>query len=153
MLKKWQPKWQGEKSLQGQICGMETGLGIRQISLLSPCSGMRFDSDEMALQLLGKERYRYYLTAGVLYADDDIPPDLHRAFLRWIPTYPIFADTAQGHRLLQLWDQEMVKLINDGTLADIYRRNQLYDYYRGFIEEQEKSSDLMTINAVIEERN
>jgi polar amino acid transport system substrate-binding protein len=32
----------------------------------------------------------------------------------------------------------MVKLISDGTLADIYRRNQLYDYYRGFIEEQEK---------------
>ncbi|MGL5498485.1 MAG: hypothetical protein ACRDCQ_16190, partial [Aeromonas sobria] len=62
-----------------------------------------------------------------------------RVFLRWIPTYPIFADTEQGSRLQQLWDQEMVKLIRNGTLAEIYRRYQLYDYYQSFIKEQEQN--------------
>ena len=74
----------------------------------------------------------------MLYAKDDIPPNMHRAFLRWIPTYPIFADTTQGNRMMQLWDQEMVKLIRNGTLAETYRRYQLYDYYQSFIKEQEQ---------------
>jgi len=96
------------------------------------------DSHDMALQLLAKERYRYYLTAGVLYSADSIPANMNRTFLRWIPTYPIFADTEQGARLQQLWDQGMVGLIRSGTLAEIYRRYQLHVYYRGFIKELEQ---------------
>ncbi len=32
----------------------------------------------------------------------------------------------------------MVNLVRHGTLAEIYRRYQLYDYYRDFIEQQEQ---------------
>ncbi|WP_429214832.1 substrate-binding periplasmic protein [Aeromonas veronii] len=139
MLKKWQPKWQGEKSLQGQSVVWRRGWAFDKYIAVT-MQWHEIDSDEMALQLLGKERYRYYLTAGVLYANEDIPANLHRAFLRWIPTYPIFADTPQGNRMLQLWDKGMVELIRSGTLADIYKHYQLYDYYQGFIRELEQKA-------------
>jgi polar amino acid transport system substrate-binding protein len=73
MLQKWQPKWQGEKSLQGQSVVWRRGWAFEKYIAVT-MQWHEIDSDEMALQLLGKERYRYYLTAGVLYADDDIPP-------------------------------------------------------------------------------
>ena len=139
MLKKWQPKWQGEKSLQGQSVVWRRGWAFDKYIAVT-MQWHEIDSDEMALQLLGKERYRYYLTAGVLCANEDIPPNLHRAFLRWIPTYPIFADTPQGNRMLQLWDKGMVELIRSGNLADIYKHYQLYDYYQGFIRELEQKA-------------
>ncbi|MBS4686536.1 hypothetical protein J4G63_04660 [Aeromonas sobria] len=139
MLKKWQPKWQGEKSLQGQSVVWRRGWAFDKYIAVT-MQWHEIDSDEMALQLLGKERYRYYLTAGVLYAKDDILPNLHRAFLRWIPTYPIFADTPQGNRMMNLWDKGMVELIRSGNLADIYKHYQLYDYYQGFIRELEQKA-------------
>ena len=139
MIKKWQPTWQGEKSLQGQSVVWRRGWAFDKYIAVT-MQWHEIDSDEMALQLLGKERYRYYLTAGVLYANEDIPPNLHRAFLRWIPTYPIFADTPQGNRMLQLWDKGMVELIRSGTRADIYKHYQLYDYYQGFIRELEQKA-------------
>lgn len=136
MLKKWQLQWQGEKSLEGQKVMWRRGWAFDKY-IDATMKWHEIDSDEMAFQLLDKERYRYYLTAGVLFVDEAIPPDLHRAFLRWIPTYPIFADTQQGNRMLQLWDKGMVKLIRSGALAEIYKRYQLYDYYQGFIKELE----------------
>lgn len=102
MLKKWQPQWLGESSLKGQGVVWLRGWAFDKYIPVS----MRWheiDSHDMALQLLAKERYRYYLTAGV-----------------------------------QLWDQGMVNLVRHGTLAEIYRRYRLHDYYRGFIEEQEQ---------------
>ncbi|WP_033135979.1 substrate-binding periplasmic protein [Aeromonas finlandensis] len=137
MLKQWQPQWQGEKSLQGQSVLWRRGWAFDKYIPVT-MQWHEVDSHELALQLLDKGRYRYYLTAGVLYAADDTPANMYRTFLRWIPTYPIFADTQQGERILQLWDQGMVKLIRNGTLADIYKRYQLYDYYRGFIDAQEQ---------------
>ncbi|HHQ4465515.1 MULTISPECIES: substrate-binding periplasmic protein [Aeromonas] len=137
MLKKWQPQWQGEKSLEGQTVIWRRGWAFDKYIAVT-MQWHEIDSDELALQLLGKERYRYYLTAGVLYVDEAIPPELHRVFLRWIPTYPIFADTQQGNRMLQLWDKGMVELIRSGGLAEIYKHYQLYDYYQGFIEELEQ---------------
>lgn len=137
MLKKWQPQWLGESSLKGQGVVWLRGWAFDKYIPVS----MRWheiDSHDMALQLLAKERYRYYLTAGVLYSEDSIPANMHRTFLRWIPTYPIFADTEKGRTLQQLWDQGMVNLVRHGTLAEIYRRYRLHDYYRGFIEEQEQ---------------
>lgn len=137
MLKKWQPQWLGESSLKGQGVVWLRGWAFDKYIPVS----MRWheiDSHDMALQLLAKERYRYYLTAGVLYSEDSIPANMHRTFLRWIPTYPIFADTEKGRTLQQLWDQGMVNLVRHGTLAEIYRRYRLHDYYRGFIEEQER---------------
>lgn len=136
MLKKWQLQWQGEKSLEGQKVMWRRGWAFDKY-IDATMKWHEIDSDEMAFQLLDKERYRYYLTAGVLFVDEAIPPDLHRAFLRWIPTYPIFADTQQGNRMLQLWDKGMVELIRSGALAEIYKRYQLYDYYQGFIKELE----------------
>jgi hypothetical protein len=55
---------------------------------------------EMALQLLIKGRYRYYLTDGALYPEGSLPPELVQVFLRWIPTYPIFADPIMVKRKL-----------------------------------------------------
>jgi hypothetical protein len=46
---------------------------------------------------------------------------MNRTFLRWIPTYPIFADTERGARLQQLWDQGMVRLIRVTTGWNIAR--------------------------------
>ncbi len=137
MLKKWQPQWQGEQSLEGQTVIWRRGWAFDKYITVNML-WHEIDSDELALQLLGKERYRYYLTAGVLYVDEAIPPELHRVFLRWIPTYPIFANTQQGNRMLQLWDKEMVQLIRSGALAEIYKHYQLYDYYQGFIKELEQ---------------
>ncbi len=137
MLKKWRSQWQGEHSLSGQGVVWLRGWAFDKYIPVS----MRWheiDSHDMALQLLAKERYRYYLTAGVLYSADSIPANMQRIFLRWVPTYPIFADTEKGRSLQQLWDQGMVNLVRHGTLAEIYRRYQLYDYYRDFIEQQEQ---------------
>ncbi|MFB0768821.1 hypothetical protein ACEU5N_14185 [Aeromonas salmonicida] len=137
MLKKWQPQWLGENSLKGQGVLWLRGWAFDKYIPVS-MRWYEIDSHDMALQLLAKERYRYYLTAGVLYSADAIPANMNRTFLRWIPTYPIFADTERGARLQQLWDQGMVRLIRSGTLAEIYRRYQLHDYYRGFIKELEQ---------------
>ncbi|CAJ1898573.1 hypothetical protein PEKONANI_03748 [Aeromonas jandaei] len=145
MLKKWQPNWLGEKSLQGQSVVWRRGWAFNKY-ITVPMQWHEVNSDEMALELLGKERYRYYLTAGVLYADNDISPNLRRAFLRWIPTYPIFADTDQGKRMLQLWDKGMVDLIRNGTLAEIYKNYRLYDYYQGFIKELEQKATASPIS-------
>ncbi|MGN5171513.1 substrate-binding periplasmic protein [Aeromonas sp. 102P] len=136
MLKKWQLQWQGEKSLEGQKVIWRRGWAFDKYIHVT-MQWHEIDSDEMALQLLDKERYRYYLTAGVLYASE-VPSNLHRTFLRWIRTYPIFADTPQGNRMLQLWDKGMIELIRSGDLAEIYKRYQLYDYYQGFIKELEQ---------------
>ncbi|PKQ74931.1 hypothetical protein CJP16_16250 [Aeromonas sobria] len=138
MLKRWQPQWQGEISLKGQTVLWRRGWALEKY-LPVAMQWHEIDSDEIALQLLDKGRYRYYLTAGVLHTTDATPSNMYHVFLRWIPTYPIFADTEQGGRLQQLWDQEMVKLIRNGTLAEIYRRYHLYDYYQSFIKEQEQN--------------
>ncbi|MFM4992471.1 hypothetical protein ACEUCK_11095 [Aeromonas veronii] len=135
MLKQWQPQWRGERSLEGETVLWRRGWVLDKY-LPVTMRWHEIDSHEMALQLIGKGRYRYYLTAGVLHATDETPANMYRTILRWIPTYPIFADTEQGDRLLQLWDQEMVNLIRRGTLAEIYRRYHLYEYYRDFLEEQ-----------------
>ncbi|HBL02913.1 MAG TPA: hypothetical protein DDZ61_09925, partial [Aeromonas salmonicida] len=85
MLKKWQPQWLGENSLKGQGVLWLRGWAFDKYIPVS----MRWheiDSHDMALQLLAKERYRYYLTAGVLYSADSIPANMNRTFLRWIPT-------------------------------------------------------------------
>ncbi|WP_042012724.1 substrate-binding periplasmic protein [Aeromonas fluvialis] len=137
MLKKWQLQWQGEKSLEGQKVIWRRGWAFDKYIDVT-MKWHEIDSDEMAFLLLDKERYRYYLTAGVLFVHDSPPPDLHRVFLRWIPTYPIFADTQQGNRMLQLWDKGMVELIRSGALAEIYKHYQLYDYHQGFIKELEQ---------------
>lgn len=135
MLKQWQPQWRGERSLEGETVLWRRGWVLDKY-LPVTMRWHEIDSHEMALQLIGKGRYRYYLTAGVLHAADETPANMYRTILRWIPTYPIFTDTEQGERLLQLWDQEMVNLIRRGTLVEIYRRYHLYDYYRDFLEEQ-----------------
>jgi len=135
MLKQWQPQWRGERSLEGETVLWRRGWVLDKY-LPVTMRWHEIDNHEMALQLIGKGRYRYYLTAGVLHSADETPANMYRTILRWIPTYPIFADTEQGDRLLQLWDQEMVNLIRRGTLAEIYRRYHLYDYYRDFLEEQ-----------------
>ncbi|MGH1392353.1 MAG: hypothetical protein ACRAUZ_19700, partial [Aeromonas jandaei] len=102
-------------------------------------------SYEMALQLLEKERYRYYMTVGVLHVANPPPTSMSRIFLRWIPTYPVFSDSERGEKLQQLWDREMVKLIRSGELANIYRRHLLYDYYQGFIKEMEQKAKVAPI--------
>lgn len=139
MLKKWQPGWRGEPSLKDQRVLWQRGWSYDKYVAV-PMQWYEVDSHELALQLLERERYRYYLTAGVLYAADETPANMHRTFLRWIPTYPIFTDTKQGGRLQQLWEQGMIELIRSGTLAEIYRRYQLYDYYQGFIKELEQKA-------------
>ncbi|MNC74246.1 hypothetical protein D3C81_2179160 [compost metagenome] len=73
----------------------------------------------------------------MLYPKGELPSDMSRIFLRWVPTYPIFADTERGQQLRQHWDPGMRRLLGGGTLAEIYRNNQLYDYYHAFIKEQE----------------
>ncbi|MGY3904572.1 hypothetical protein ACW5XF_19230 [Aeromonas lusitana] len=137
MLTKWQPDWRGEESLRDRDVLWLRGWAFDKF-IPVPMRWYEIDSHAMALQLLAKERYRYYLTAGVLYPKEAIPSDMTRIFLRWVPTYPIFADTEQGQRLRQLWDPGMKRLLGSGALEDIYRRNQLYDYYRDFIREQER---------------
>ncbi|MGY3919175.1 hypothetical protein [Aeromonas eucrenophila] len=137
MLQKWRSEWQGEESLRDRDVLWLRGWAFDKF-IPVPMRWYEIDSHDMALQLLAKERYRYYLTAGVLYPKGEIPSDMTRVFLRWVSTYPIFADTQQGRHLRQLWDPGMIKLLRRGTLAEIYRRNALYDYYRDFVKEQEK---------------
>lgn len=137
MLKKWQPDWQGEQSLRDRDVLWLRGWAFDKF-IPVPMRWYEIDSHEMALQLLAKERYRYYLTAGVLYPKTSIPGEMTQIFLRWVPTYPIFADTEKGRHLQRLWDPGMISLLRRGTLAEIYRRNELYDYYRDFIRQQEK---------------
>lgn len=144
MLKQWQPKWQGEQSLSGQQVLWQRGWALdKYISVTM--NWHEVDSYEMALQLLEKERYRYYMTVGVLHVANPPPTSMSRIFLRWIPTYPVFSDSERGEKLQQLWDQEMVKLIRSGELANIYRRHQLYDYYQGFIKEMEQKEKVAPI--------
>lgn len=139
MLKQWQPQWRGESSLLGQHVLWRRGWALDKYIPVT-MKWHEIDSDEVALQLLNKGRYRYFLTAGVLYPDGELPADLYRTFLRWIPTYPIFSDTEEGAKLQRIWDQDMASLIRHGTLADIYRHYHLYDYYQGFIKELEKQA-------------
>ncbi|MGY3930610.1 ABC-type amino acid transporter periplasmic binding protein [Aeromonas encheleia] len=136
MLKKWLPLWAGEVSLQGQDVLWLRGWAFDKF-IPVPMRWHEIDDHALAMQLLAKERYRYYLTAGVLYPKGELPSDMSRIFLRWVPTYPIFADTERGQQLRQHWDPGMRRLLGGGTLAEIYRNNQLYDYYRAFIKEQE----------------
>lgn len=137
MQNRWLPHWAGEHSLKEQDVLWLRGWAFDKY-IPVPMRWYEIDSHEMALQLLVKGRYRYYLTDGALHSKDSLPPELAQVFLRWIPTYPIFADTQQGRHLQKLWDPGMITLLRRGTLAEIYRRNGLYDYYRDFIKKQEK---------------
>lgn len=138
MKTKWLPDWEGEQSLRDQDVLWLRGWAFDKF-ISEPMRWYEIDSHAMALQLLAKGRYRYYLTAGVLYPKADIPPDMTRVFLRWVPTYPIFADNEKGRQLARLWGPGMQSLIKTGALMDIYRRNQLYEYYRDFLKAQTQS--------------
>ncbi|WP_326490120.1 hypothetical protein [Aeromonas rivipollensis] len=135
MQRRWLPHWAGEHSLKEQEVLWLRGWAFDKFIPL-PMRWYEIDSHEMALQLLLKGRYRYYLTDGALYPKDALPPELAQVFLRWIPTYPIFADNEKGRQLHGLWDPGMRTLIREGTLARIYRENRLYDDYLDFIREQ-----------------
>ncbi|MBP0602081.1 MULTISPECIES: hypothetical protein [Aeromonas] len=136
MQKRWLPLWTGEASLKEQEVLWLRGWAFDKF-IPVPMRWHEIDSHEMALQLLVKGRYRYYLTAGVLYPKGSLPPELAQVFLRWIPTYPIFADNERGRQLHGLWDPGMRTLARQGKLAQIYRKHRLYDYFRDFIREQE----------------
>lgn len=136
MLKKWQPEWKGEESLRDQMVLWQKGWAYDK-DITVPMIWRETDSYQQALKLIEKNRYRYYISVGALHLDEP-PPEIAKVFWRWENTYPIFADTEQGGKLRKLWDTEMYRLIHQGTLADIYRRYQLHDYYRSFFKSLEQ---------------
>ncbi|MGS3184667.1 hypothetical protein ACB288_13145 [Aeromonas taiwanensis] len=136
MQKRWLPHWTGVQSLKGQEVLWLRGWAFDKFIPVT-MNWHEIDNHDMALQLLMKGRYRYYLTDDALYPKGALPPELAQVFLHWIPTYPIFADTEKGRLLKALWDPAMHALLTGGKLAEIYRENRLYDYYRDFIGEQE----------------
>ena len=135
MQKRWLPQWTGEASLKEQEVLWLRGWAFDKYIPVT-MRWYEIDNHTTALQLLLKGRYRYYLTDGALYPKGALPPELAQVFLRWIPTYPIFADNEKGRQLHGLWDPGMRTLIREGTLARIYRENRLYDDYLDFIREQ-----------------
>ena len=136
MQKRWLPQWTGEASLKEQEVLWLRGWAFDKYIPVT-MRWYEIDNHTTALQLLLKGRYRYYLTDGALYPKGALPSELAQVFLRWIPTYPIFADNEKGRQLHGLWDPGMHTLIRQGTLARIYRENRLYDDYLDFIREQE----------------
>ncbi|MGE6168090.1 hypothetical protein ACLHZW_02410, partial [Aeromonas media] len=136
MQKRWLPQWTGEASLKEQEVLWLRGWAFDKYIPVT-MRWYEIDNHTTALQLLLKGRYRYYLTDGALYPKGTLPPELAQVFLRWIPTYPIFADNEKGRQLHGLWDPGMRTLIRQGRLAEIYRKNRLYHDYRDFIREQE----------------
>ena len=136
MQKRWLPQWTGEASLKEQEVLWLRGWAFDKYIPVT-MRWYEIDNHTTALQLLLKGRYRYYLTDGALYPKGALPPELAQVFLRWIPTYPIFADNEKGRQLHGLWDPGMRTLIRQGRLAEIYRKNRLYHDYRDFIREQE----------------
>ena len=136
MQKCWLPQWTGEASLKEQEVLWLRGWAFDKYIPVT-MRWYEIDNHTTALQLLLKGRYRYYLTDGALYPKGALPPELAQVFLRWIPTYPIFADNEKGRQLHGLWDPGMRTLIRQGRLAEIYRKNRLYHDYRDFIREQE----------------
>lgn len=140
MLNKWRPHWQGESSLEGESVLWPRGW---QMDRYIPASmnWHEVDSHDIAMQLLKKERYRYYLTVGVLQSVSNTPTDIHREFIGWIPTYPAFGNHERGRKLQIIWDQEMPRLIKQDVLAELYRRYNLYDYYRDFLNELKSDVD------------
>ncbi|MFM4824595.1 substrate-binding periplasmic protein [Aeromonas bivalvium] len=132
MLDKWRAGWQGEQSLAQQRVLWQRGWAFDKY-IGVPMRWYEVNSHQDAMSLLQKERYRYYLSAGVLHTDERLPPGLNRVFLRWLPTYPIFASDAAGLKLQQQWDQGMARLIHSGELTRLYRENGLLDYYRDFL--------------------
>ncbi|MFM5181589.1 substrate-binding periplasmic protein [Aeromonas veronii] len=139
MLKKWGKHWRGESSLSGQRVLWPRGWSLEKYISVT-MNWHEVDSYEMAIELLEKERYRYYLTVGVLHAANEPPGNIYRVLLRWIPTYPAFSKSERGEKLRRIWDQEMVSLLRSGELANIYRRHQLYEYYHTFINDMEKKA-------------
>ena len=135
MQKRWLPQWTGEASLKEQEVLWLRGWAFDKYIPVT-MRWYEIDNHTTALQLLLKGRYRYYLTDGALYPKGALPPELAQVFLRWIPTYPIFADNEKGRQLHGLWDPGMRTLIRQGKLAEIYRQNKLYDYYQDFLREQ-----------------
>lgn len=132
MLDKWRASWQGEQSLAQQRVLWQRGWAFDKY-IKVPMRWHEVNSHEDAMALLPKERHRYYLSAGVLYANDPLPPHISRVFLRWLPSYPIFARSDAGLKLQQEWDRGIARLIDSGELTRIYRENRLLDYYRDFL--------------------
>ena len=63
MQKRWLPHWAGEHSLKEQEVLWLRGWAFDKF-IPEPMRWFEIDSHEMALQLLIKGRYRYYLTTG-----------------------------------------------------------------------------------------
>lgn len=120
--------WQGEESLRDRRVLWLRGWGYEKYVTV-PMHWHEVDQHEMAVQLLEKGRYDYYLSSGVLYRQQALPATLGWRFLRWLPTYPIFVDNPKGQQLAQVWDQGMARLLADGTLERLYRRYDLLDYF------------------------
>lgn len=68
MQKRWLPHWAGEHSLKEQEVLWLRGWAFDKF-IPEPMRWFEIDSHEMALQLLIKGRYRYYLTDGALYPE------------------------------------------------------------------------------------
>ena len=133
MLRKWQTDWRGESSLTKQSVIWPRGWALEKY-LPTPIYWHEVENDETAIELLKRERYRYYITVGALYPADKTPANIHREFLRWIPTYPAFSNDKRGEELRKIWDESMRNLINSGKLIEIYRHHHLYEHYQEFID-------------------
>ena len=112
-----------EHSLQGAGGALAEG-GRFDKFIPEPMRWFGRDSHEMALQLLIRGRYRYYLTDGALYPEAPFPRlvQVFCAGFRPTPSSPI--PRKEPGSCTELWDPGMRTLIRQGKLAEIYRQNK-----------------------------
>jgi polar amino acid transport system substrate-binding protein len=118
--------WQGKRSLEtgtvGWIIGYRLG-AYMDVDVTTELAKTR----AQALRMLKHGRIDYYVDnkyeIGELLKDPPIAFDSSRYVRRdtaQIPMYVAFDDSARGRRFRDIWDRRFPKLLENGTIAEIY---------------------------------
>lgn len=118
--------WQGKASLQSGTVGWIIGYRLGEYLDVDVATELA-KTRTQALRMLKHGRIDYYVDnkyeiAGLL-KDPPIEFDPSKYVRRkcgYIPMYMAFDDSPRGHRFREIWDRRFRKLLENGTIAEIY---------------------------------
>jgi len=94
-----------------------------------PMKANRLNKQKTAIRMLEHGRIDYFLDARYVIKNmlDELPGDLTKGQFAYkqvtnLPLFLAFAPTEDGRRFAEIWDTRFPKLLENGTIAELYRK-------------------------------